>query len=161
MGIIEYKSNKKLLILILVASLFINACASAHPHLKPLTIKKTEEITLDELVKFSTNIDLVIFLKYSTKLQGNYDGFEVAESDSDSTNTMLTGDLYLQTSAENIKISSNEIVKILYVTEHQSSVNLALNVATIYVSGLVIFVGSLAAVLLFAILFDICFIQCE
>ena len=160
MGIIEYKSNKKLLILILVASLFINACAAAHPHLKPLTIKKTEEITLDELVKFSTNIDLVIFLKDSTKLQGNYDGFVLAESDNDSTNTMLTGDLYLQTSAEIIKISSNDIVKILYVTEHYSSVNLAQNVLKIYFGSLVVIIGATAVLFLIIGLSGGCLITC-
>ena len=160
MGIIEYKSNKKLLILILVASLFINACAAAHPHLKPLTIKKTEEITLDELVKFSTNIDLVIFLKDSTKLQGNYDGFVLAESDNDSTNTMLVGDLYLQTSAEIIKISSNDIVKILYVTEHYSSVNLAQNVLKIYFGSLVVIIGATAVLFLIIGLSGGCLITC-
>ena len=160
MGIIEYKNNKKLLILILVASLFINACAAAHPHLKPLTIKKTEEITLDELVKFSTNIDLVIFLKDSTKLQGNYDGFVLAESDNDSTNTMLVGDLYLQTSAEIIKISSNDIVKILYVTEHYSSVNLAQNVLKIYFGSLVVIIGATAVLFLIIGLSGGCLITC-
>ena len=160
MGIIEYKSNKKLLILILVASLFINACAAAQPNLKPVTIKKTEVITLDELVKFSTNIDLVIFLKDSTKLQGNYDGFVLAESDNDSTNTMLTGDLYLQTSAENIKISSSEIVKILYVTENYSSENLAMNVLKIYVGSLVVLIGGTALMFLIIGLSGGCLITC-
>ena len=161
MGIIEYKSNKKLLILILVTSLFINACAAAHPHLKPLTIKKTEEITLDELVKFSTNIDLVIFLKDSTKLQGNYDGFVLADSDSNSANNMLVGDLYVQTSAEIIKISSNDIVKILYVTEHYSSVNLAINVLKIYASVLVSIVVGGALMILIIGLSGVCVVQCE
>ncbi|MCH8271813.1 MAG: hypothetical protein IIB41_01035 [Candidatus Marinimicrobia bacterium] len=160
MGIIEYKSNKKLLILILVASLFINACAAAQPNLKPVTIKKTEVITLDELVKFSTNIDLVIFLKDSTKLQGNYDGFVLAESDNDSTNTMLVGDLYLQTSAEIIKISSNDIVKILYVTEHYSSVNLAQNVLKIYFGSLVVIIGATAVLFLIIGLSGGCLITC-
>ena len=160
MGIIEYKSNKKLLILILVASLFINACAAAQPNLKPVTIKKTELITLDELVKFSTNIDLVIFLKDSTKLQGNYDGFVLAESDNDSANTMLVGDLYLQTSAEIIKISSNDIVKILYVTEHYSSVNLAQNVLKIYFGSLVVIIGATAVLFLIIGLSGGCLITC-
>ena len=160
MGIIEYKSNKKLLILILVASLFINACAAAQPNLKPVTIKKTELNTLDELVKFSTNIDLVIFLKDSTKLQGNYDGFVLAESDNDSANTMLVGDLYLQTSAEIIKISSNDIVKILYVTEHYSSVNLAQNVLKIYFGSLVVIIGATAVLFLIIGLSGGCLITC-
>ena len=160
MGIIEYKSNKKLLILILIESLFINDCADAQPHLKPVTIKKTEVITLDELVKFSTNIDLVIFLKDSTKLQGNYDGFVLAESDNDSTNTMLVGDLYLQTSAEIIKISSNDIVKILYVTEHYSSVNLAQNVLKIYFGSLVVIIGATAVLFLIIGLSGGCLITC-
>ena len=160
MGIIEYKSNKNLLILILVGSLFINACAAAQPDLKPVIIKKTEEITLDELVKFSTNIDLVIFLKDSTKLQGNYDGFVLAESDNDSTNTMLVGDLYLQTSAEIIKISSNDIVKILYVTEHYSSVNLAQNVLKIYFGSLVVIIGATAVLFLIIGLSGGCLITC-
>ena len=161
MGIIEYKSNKKLLIIILVASLFLNACAVAKPKLKPVFTKKIEEITLDELVKFTTNIDLMIFLKDGSKFQGQYDGFILANSDSDSSITMITGDLHVQTSEENRIISSNEIVKILYVTEHQNAGNIAINAAKIYLSFLTIAVGSLAAILLISIIFQGCAVTCE
>ncbi|TFB12685.1 hypothetical protein E3V33_04760 [Candidatus Marinimicrobia bacterium MT.SAG.4] len=153
MGIIEYKRNKKLLIIILVASLSLNSCAIAKPELKPTTTKKIEEISLAELVKYTTKIDLVIFLNDSSKFQGQYNGFTSANTDSDSSNMMITGDLYVQTSDENRKISSNEIVKILHVTEHHNIENIIHNAGYIYL-------GVMAMTILMLLIFNGCAVQC-
>lgn len=161
MGIIEYKSNKKLLIIILVASLFLNACAVTQPELKPTTTKKIDEVSLAELVKTTSRVDLLLFLSDGSKIQGKYDGFTEDSAESDSSDNILSGKIHFMTSGEIRKIHSNDILKIFIQTEHQNLGNVAQNVAKIYVSAVAIFTGALVALLLLGIIFQGCAITCE
>ena len=161
MGIIEYKSNKKLLIIILVASLSLNSCAIAQTKLKPTTTKKIEEISLVDIVKMASRIDIVLFLTDSSKIQGKYVGFTEDSAESDSSAKILSGKLHFMTSSEIRKIHSNDILKIFIQTEHQNLGNVAQNVAKIYVSAVAIFTGALVALLLLGIIFRGCAITCE
>lgn len=161
MGIIEYKSNKKLLIIILVASLSLNACAVVKPELKPTTTKKIEEISLVDIVKMASRIDIVLFLTDSSKIQGKYDGFTEDSAESDSSAKILSGKLHFMTSSGIRKIHSNDILKILQLTEHYNAGNAAQNVLKIYVSAVAIFTGALVALLLLGIIFQGCAVTCE
>ena len=161
MVIIEYKSNKKLLIIILVASLSLNACAVVKPELKPTIETKIEEVSLVDIVKMASRIDIVLFLTDSSKIQGKYVGFTEDSAESDSSAKILSGKLHFMTSSEIRKIHSNDILKILHVTEHRNAGNVAQNVLKIYVSAVAIFTGALVALLLLGIIFQGCVITCE
>jgi len=159
MIITQINRYKHFLVLILIPSILLNACAS-RAYKNNVFDTKLEFKFIEDLLDLKEGTYLVVDLKDDSRIEGSYSKFVPMGIQNDSADVTFGGELYLIVNEEQLLIHAGDIKNIWSEKTDFFGGNPLVDVIKLYGFGLVIWTETLTIVLLTAFVLNGCVITC-